>query len=203
MLKGRRNKRFINLIVVTIGMPKKATGEYKAELRLDSSADLEMLIFNDKEHRWIFRHRYTHPENRERLEKPTLVNDTRLVVNYGCGIAKDCNLFMDIVRPDRRGKEYIYGVDISKGSRLILEFVYEKQDDLFRMKTLIVGAGKRVDLDSFGEGLVKPVDFPFPLKDRLESESGVYKVPFLKGNGEQAFFEFPQVYRRQLYDILL
>jgi hypothetical protein len=171
--------------------------EYKVELELASGANLEMLMFSDTEHRWIFKHRYMHPEKRERLEKPTLVNDTTLVVNYDGGVAQDCNLTMNIVRPDKRGKRYFLGVDISEGSHLFAEFIYEKQGDLYRMKAVDLGMHGRVDLDSLCEGLVKPVDFPFPLKDSVENEFGVYRVPFLRNDGEQAFFEFPKDYRKQ------
>jgi len=168
--------------------------EYKVELELASGANLEMLMFSDTEHRWIFKHRYMHPENRKRLEDSILVNDTTLVVDYEGGVAQGCNLTMNIIRPDKRGKKYLGGVDISKGSHLFLEFVYEKQEDIYRMKTADLGAHERVDLGSLSEGLVKPIDFP--LKDRVENKFGVYSIPFIGKDGKQALFEFPEDYRR-------
>ncbi len=171
--------------------------EYGIKLRLDTGATLEMLLFSETEHRWIFKHRCVYPEALERSAQPLLVNHTTLVVDYDGGVAKDCKLSMDIIRPDRRGKTYFLGVDISEGSHLFAEFQYEKQGDIYRLKTIDLGSHGRVELDALGEGLVKPVEVPFPIKDRVENEYGAYKIPFLKINGEQAFFQFPRDYRRQ------
>jgi len=171
--------------------------EYEINLLLDTGAQLKMVLFSDTEHRWIFKHRGVYPEAQERSAQPLLVNDTTLVVDYDGGVAQDCRLTMDIIRPDRRGKTYFLGVDISEGSRLFAEFQYEKQGDVYRMKTIDLGSHGRVELDALGEGLVKPVEVPFPLKDRVENEFGKYRIPFLKSDGEQAFFQFPRNYRRQ------
>jgi len=164
------NKGFINYIVVSISMSEEnQPREYKVKLKLASGARLEMRMFNDTEHTWTFKYRYVHPKKDEGLEKLALVNRIALVVDYNGGIAQGCNLAMDIVRPDKRGKEFFLGVDISEGSRLFAEFTYEKQGDLYRMKSANFGRHGRVDLDSLGEGLMKPIHFPFPLKDRLET----------------------------------
>ena len=103
---------------------------------------------------------------------------------------------MDITRPDKKGKEFFLGVDISKDSHLYIEFVYEKGERLYRMKSVQMGARKRIDLDELGEGLVRQANFPFPLKDCIENEHGVYQFPFLKNDGEIAFFEFPDNYQK-------
>jgi len=115
-------------------------------------------------------------------------------VNYDSGHAQDCNLTMDITRPDKRGKQYFVGVDISKGSHLFAEFVYGKEGDLYRIKEVDLGIHGKVDLDSLEKGLVKQIDFPFPLKDQIENEFGIYRVPFLKNDEQTAFFEFPRQY---------
>jgi hypothetical protein len=172
--------------------------EYEFKLELANNSSLEMLMFSEMEHRWIFKNRYSHPKSQKVREKPTLINDTTLVVNYVEGVAKEINLVMDITNLDKRGQEYYLGVDISPNSHLNLEFIYERMGDLFRMKTLVWGVGKSVEIDSLGKGLVKPIDFPFPIKDRVENEFGIYRVPFLndKDNDAQVFFEFPRDYRR-------
>lgn len=176
---------------------KNRLREYNIRLELASGARLEMLLFSYTEHKWIFTHKFVSPERPKGLEEPTLVNDTILVVDYDDGVSQRCNLMMNIIRPDRRRKEYFAGVDISEGSHLYIEFLYEKQAQLYRMKTVDLGIHGRVDLDSIGEGLVKHVDFPFPLRDRIEKEFGIYKVPFLKSNLEEAFFEFPENYQKR------
>jgi len=168
--------------------------EYKIELTLEGGANLNILIFNNTEHRWIFKNRYVLRKKDKQRGKPSLVNNTTLVVDYDSGYAQDCNLSMNIIRPDRRGKRYFAGVDISKGSHLFVEFIYEKTGDLYRMKKVDLGIHGSVDLDSSGKGLVKQVNFPFPLKDQIENEFGTYRVPFLKNDGQTAFFEFPRQY---------
>jgi hypothetical protein len=63
--------------------------EYEINLNLECGAKLRILLFSNREHRWIFEHRFMQKEKQERLEKPTLVNDTTLVVDYEKGIAKN------------------------------------------------------------------------------------------------------------------
>jgi|SRR3989338_10199941 len=166
---------------------------YKINLRLENEARLEMILFSTKEHRWIFRHHYTSPV-KERGEKPEIVNDTTLAVNYDKGIAEGINLFMNIVFPHRRGQTYWAGLDISKNSLVGVEFKYEKQGRLFRMIQADAGIYGKLELDKLQAGLMKPVEFPFPLKDKVELE-GEYRVPFLKNDGEIAFFSFPENYK--------
>jgi len=187
---------FINYLVVTYLMSKKnPSGQYKIELGLADGVNLEMLIFGPSEHRWIFYKRFVSPENRRLSKDLILVNETTLTVNYDDGLAQKCNLVMNITRQDRKGKSYFLGVDISDGAHLFAEFIYEKQGNLFRMKAIDLGSHGKIDVNSLGQGLVRTPDFPFPLKDRIENESGVYRVPFLKRIGEEAFFEFPENYR--------
>ena len=173
--------------------------EYNINLDLESGASLKMLLFDSKEHRWIFEYRYVFPDSGEKLEEPKLINDTKLVVNYENGAAQDIRLTMNTIRRDRVGKKFYLGVDISKNSKLCIEFLYEKKDDLYRLNCIDLGLKRgKIDLSSQKEGLVKPFDFPFPIKDRIENEFGEYKVPFLRKNGEEAFFEFPKNYRKKI-----
>lgn len=167
--------------------------EYKINLKLESGANLEMLLFSSTEHRWIFGYNYTSPERRKIGENPFLANDTTLVVNYNKGTAQDIELSMDMIKPHKGGKEFLWGVDVSKDSRMYLGFQYERKGDLFQMKTVNMGI-RHINLDELGPGLVKPANLPFPLKDIIENKYGVYKVPFLRNDGEVANFEFPQRY---------
>ncbi len=172
--------------------------EFKG-LRLASGANLDILVFDEPgavQHRWIFKYRYEYPEGRQRLEVPELINDTTLVIEYEDGISQEVQLRMNMVFPEKRGKMFLWGVDVSENSILNAEFIYEKQGLLYRMKTFEWGLGKRMELDKLAPGLVKPVNFPFPLKDRLEPEYGTYKVPFLRTGDEEASFDFPANYQR-------
>ena len=171
--------------------------EYKIFLDLDNEARLEMLLFSHEEHRWLFRHHFVSPAGR-RLGKPDMINDTTLSVNYDNGVAGEINVAMDIVFPKRMGKTFLYGLDISKDSHLFVEFEYEKKGLLYQMKSIEAGNHGRLDFGDVKDGLVKQVNFPFPVRDRVEIESGTYRVPFLRSTGEEALFEFPEDYRREI-----
>jgi hypothetical protein len=168
--------------------------EYKINLKLASGASLDMLIFSDTEHRWIFKHRFMLPEVKVRRENPTLINDISLVVDYNSGIPGDCNLSMNITRPDKRGQKFLAGLDISEGAHLFAQFIYEKQRDTYKLKTIDCGVNKVIELNPDSRELIKPVDFPFPVKDVVLENSGIFSFPFLKSNGEESYFEFPDYY---------
>jgi len=171
-----------------------AEQDYSIHIPVASGARLEIRLFNESEHRWFFRHTFQ-SSVAQRREKPSIVNTMQLCVDYQEGISQECRLSMDIIRPERRGKTYLYGVDVSEGSHLFVTFYYEKQRDFYRMKKVDMGS-RIVDLDTLGEGLLQRIEFPFPVKDRIENEFGTYKVPFLRKEGEEAFFEFPENYQK-------
>ena len=168
---------------------------YDLELKLESGAYLQMLMFDNSEHRWIFSNRYIKRKNDEKLEEPKLVNDTTLLVNYNNGESQDIKLTMDIVRPDKRIKAFFEGEDIPKDSRIFLEIPYKKTNNLYKMSEIQIGS-KILNFNNQKEGLVKSVEFPFPLKDIIENEFGSYKVPFLRNDGTESFFEFSENYSR-------
>ncbi|MBI3334773.1 hypothetical protein HYZ97_04775 [Candidatus Pacearchaeota archaeon] len=170
--------------------------EYEINLELEDDCKLRILLFNGEEHRWIFSHNYTHPARPQPGKVPRLINATTLVVNYDKGIAQGINLSMKIERPDKRGKAFYLGIDVSPESYYFIEFEYEKQGDLFRMSSIEPRLGQKIRLDSLGEGLVKPVQFPFPLEDRVKKEHGEYKVPFLSRQRRISHFVFPAKYQR-------
>jgi len=171
--------------------------DYLIELKLADNVLLKMHLFDNREHRWIFSHRFVKREQDKALGNPLLVSNTKLVVNYWGGVSKDCSLQVHFVRPDKRGKTFVFGVDISEGSQKFIEFLYEKSDQIYRMKEVVVGAKKRIDVGALEEGLVPSRDLPFPLLDEVAQEYGGYKFPFLKEDGGVGFFEFPEDYRNR------
>ncbi len=178
-------------------MRRKIPREYKISLP-QGEARLDILLFSDVEHRWIFTHNFLKRQSEERNAQPILTNKTCLVVDYDRGIVSGMELSMDIKRPDKRGQVYWLGIDISPESHLFVEFKYEKQGDLFRMKTIKTGVGQIFNLDSLAESNLprRPFEFPFPLKDRVERDAEGYKVPFLKNDGTAAYFIFPGNYKK-------
>ncbi len=176
---------------------------YEIEDEFENGVKRKILLFEDAgqgfdEHRWIFRYNYIAKEG---LEKPILINDINLFVNYKNGIAQKCNLTMNVIRPDKLGKEFFAGVDISPGSKLYLDFLYGKVNDKkYEMSEARIGneiiERKDSSIDNKKEGLIKVmrINFPFPLKDTLEENLGYFEIPFLKKGGEEDFFRFPNNY---------
>lgn len=175
--------------------------DFKIPLKLSSGAYLEILIFDqpefpDPEHRWIFRYRYVTPAEHRRGEAPDLINRVTFAVDYLDGIAGKCDLSMNMVVPERRGKNYLWGVDVSPNSVLDLNIRYKNEEGVYRAKVVEEGADVGIELDEREEGLIKPVEFPFPLEDRVEIQHGVYKFPFLLTGDEISYFKFPDKYQK-------
>jgi hypothetical protein len=169
---------------------------YTTEDRLESGALLTRHLFDNSEHRWIFSYQFRSPTGK-RLETPEFINDVTFVVNYFNGESKDSELRMSVVRPGRLGQVKAWGVDISPGSKAWLEVNYERKGDVYlATQGNFRSGGQEVDILPEGEGLVKQVGFPFPLKREIEKEFGSYRVPFLKGDGTVDNFEFPECYRK-------
>ena len=141
---------------------------------------------------------YRNPVERMSTSEPCLINNISCYVNYLDGIAQKCSLSMDIKRPDKRGKEFWYGIDVSPGSQICLEMEYERQDNLFVANTGNLRCnGSNLDLLPKTPGLVKPIEFPFPVTDRIEKNLGKFHVPFLRNDGQIDNFEFPESYKRR------
>lgn len=168
---------------------------YNIELALASGASLEILMFSHTEHRWLFQYKYSSAGQMSE----TLINDIVLRIDYDEGISKLCRLTMDMVCPERRGKQYFFGLDISEGSHIFLEFLYKRQKHSYDLITIRSG-NSAINLDSstVEKGLTKIINtsFPFPFERTLRSEFGIYKVPFLKVDGTLSYFEFPDDCRR-------
>ena len=160
---------------------------------LASGARLTLLYFSDTEIRWIFAHDYVG----EKLpgQTPDLVNKLRLTADYAQGVLADTLvLSMHVVVPSRLGREYFVGVDISPGAKTYLEFTYRREPDEqgpYVLVEICKGARDRVRLDPSMPGLMRPIEFPFPVPDRLFVEHGRLLVPFLTNNGVVHHFKLP------------
>jgi len=167
--------------------------EFQLRFALDNGADVRALIFDDLSQRHFFEYRYMLLDADGEIE---MVNENKLVVAYDDGIADSCELSMNIIFPKRRGQRYIYGLDVSKNSKLFVSLEYEKdkgeayKDDgndeglHFRLKRVGVGH-KVIEVDGGEkEGLVKQQDFPFPAPDIIRMKYGMYDVPFLFRNDD-------------------
>lgn len=169
--------------------------EHQVDLVLASGASLKILYFSDREMRWIFAYDYR-GEWRRLGEAPDLVNQVRLTADYTSGLlANSLVLSMHVVVPRRLGKQFFFGVDVSPGAKTYLEFHYQHDDNTllapeYRLIEIRKGARERVLLGGSNASLIKQIEFPFPVPDRLPME-GLIKVPFLLNSGTIGHFELP------------
>lgn len=169
--------------------------EHEIDLRLASGAHLKLLCFSDREHRWIFSYNYV--GEKKPGTDPEIVNKVRLTTNYESGLlVSQFVLSMHVVVPSRLGQQFFVGVDISPGAKTYLEFTYERErtpetGDSYRLVEICKNARERVRLDAVAPALVKPIEFPFPVPDRVPVEFGNLNVPFRTNTGGIAYFELP------------
>jgi hypothetical protein len=180
--------------------------EHQIHLDLASGAKLTLLFFSDREQRWIFAYDYI---GDTKLGKtPDIVNNVRLTLDFEDGeLAKTFVLSMHVIIPSRLGKNFFVGMDVSPGAKTYLEFVYEHYKEPYlldthrprvginlgeyRLAEIRKGARDVVRLPSQDPALMKPVNFPFPVTDRITFESGKIRVPFLTNAGDINVFEVP------------
>lgn len=161
-------------------------------LTLASGADLELLYFSDRMMRWIFSYHYV--GEKKPGATPDVVNQVRLTADYTVGLlAPALVLSMHVIIPSRLGQRYFVGMDISPGAKTYLELRYERGDGRqeYRLVEICKGARERLRLDNQAPALLRPVEFPFPIPDRLSAEGSHVHVPFRLNSGEIAHFELP------------
>ena len=143
----------------------------RVDLPLDCGANLRMLMHPWGEHRWLFQHQYI--SRRERLDVD-VVCEWQCLVDYRQGVLQPwLDLSMNIIIPERLGKVYIYGADISPGAKTYLCFKYEMHTDgTFRLQTVQRGAR---DVMSFKDTWAAVDKAP---ADQLMLASGKLPEPF-------------------------
>ena len=179
--------------------------QHEIDLKLASGARLTLLYFSDSELRWIFSYDYL--GEKDPGAAPEVVNKVKLVANYENGIlASQLVLSMHVVIPSRLGQSYFAGVDISPGAKTYLEFTYERRviepgreegdgprnsSAEFRLVEICKGARDRVRVADVEPAMVRPIDFPFPIPDRIPIDYGTLHVPFRTNQGNVAHFDLP------------
>lgn len=162
--------------------------EHEITLGLASGATLKLLYFSDREQRWIFS--YTYVGDKAPGKAPDIVNDVRLTANYTDGtIADRFELSMHVIVPERLGQRSFAGVDISPGAKTYLEFIYERDGSAYRLVEICKGAQDVVRLADQKPAIIRPVEFPFPVPDRIEIEFGTLHIPFRTNEDTFAHFD--------------
>lgn len=170
---------------------------YKISFTQENGADLQLRMYNAHEHRWFFKYRYIEKENRHDVK---FVNDISLSVNYINGTCTSCDLDMHMIFPERLDKVHIFGVDVSPNSKIFLQLIYKKiqnenESPMLKISSIQIG-NKFIDCDKDTNELIKPINIPFPILDRIIMDFGKYKVPFIKNDGKETYIEFPEIYSR-------
>lgn len=179
--------------------------EHEIKLELASGARLTLLYFSDRELRWLFSYDYI--GEKDPGAAPEVVNKVKLTADYADGLlATQIVLSMHVIIPERLGQQFFAGMDISPGAKTYLEFTYERRvvepgreggssldrvDTEFRLIEICKGAKDRVRVADVAPALVRPIEFPFPVPDRIPAEYGWYRMPFRTNHGDIANFELP------------
>jgi hypothetical protein len=172
--------------------------QHEIDLKLASGARLTLLYFSDRELRWIFSYDYL--GEKDPGAAPEVVNKVKLVANYEAGLlTSQIVLSMHVIIPERLGQNFFAGVDISPGAKTYLEFTYQapisdddnRVGDAFRLVEICKGARDRVRVCDIEPALMRPIEFPFPVPDRIPIDYGMLHVPFRTNQGSIAHFELP------------
>jgi len=180
------------------------TESIKFDVELDTGAGLQVIMHPADEpadrfpatQLLQFTYRYMSVDRRE----VKLQNMQRLYVKYRDGLVHSVEVTMHVIIPERPGKKAFLGVDISPGAKTFVEFRYQPDGpDAFRLFEIQIGR-KLLELDKLGDALVQPLDFPFPVLERIvrkhpaheagEPNYGPFQVPFLHDSDEVRYFEF-------------
>jgi hypothetical protein len=156
-------------------------------LDLENMVELTMHLHPWNEHTWVYRHTYRRANETNIHSAPLMLCEWACTVGYSNGVIQPIiTIAMHIIIPERLGKAYAYGMDISPGAKTFLEFIYVQQPEgHFLLSTVQKGCQPKVNLDQ-GKGLMQPVEFPFPVPDRIQRprhENGTiwgdYEVSYL------------------------
>lgn len=163
---------------------------YRVPFDLGNGLKVDTLFFNRNETKLIYGSTFTdsvHGPGIRRIAKPSLVCEFSCIASYELGILKEFKIFVHVTIPERLGKVYAWGVDISPGAKTFVEFNYkivvdeECRINLLKLEFVQVGSQPKIYLDDL-EGIMQPVNFPYPIENDLKVEFGKVNVPFLVTN---------------------
>ena len=177
----------------------------KWEVDLKTGASLEYIFHGEDEQKWKFSHILNlrdEPRGRTRTyiriwayvnyRRGILANSDELLVKQPHAVS----LNMKIIFPERLGKKFRWGMDLSPGAKNYVELLYRLDAD----RTLRAFWGKVnrsiFDIDPEEPGsfdLATQTDYPLWLTIPFDSGYAPfgYRVPYLKEDKTQEFFRFP------------
>lgn len=165
---------------------------YQTRLDLACGLRLTQHFFSWDEMRWIFEGRF-HWSDEADPHTSKIINEWKLLVDFKGGhLMPRFKVSMHVIVPERLGKQYFLGVDISPGAKTFLEFYYERPEPVvarptgetdpywkgippqnipripgpFYLAEISQGARPPIDVRALtaehGPGLVKPIEVNFP-----------------------------------------
>jgi hypothetical protein len=168
------------------------TNQLQHEIRLDlaSGAHLKILYFSDRGLRWIFSYNYL--GKKDPGTAPEVVNDVKLTAEYADGLlASTLVLTMYVINPAHRVLEFFAGIDITPGSKAHLEFSYKRTGGAYRFVEICRDARDRARVIGTALERVNPLEYPFPIPNRLPVEYAAVRVPFRTNAGLIDHFSLP------------
>lgn len=172
--------------------------EHLLRFPLAGGGTVRVRAFDQREWTLEWYHVYTKRDGDEPRGDAVLYNEMRVRARFTDGkISDKLTVTMHVVLPQRLGREFFAGVDISPGAKTFLEFGYTRKGSAFCLVEIVQGAGgpgERWTIDTPETpqaGLLKQIDFPFPVLDRIELRYGCYEVPFLRDDGSIGHFDVP------------
>ncbi len=191
------------------------------KLELPNDIGLEVRVFYDEDE-VKYKFSYTYREYKEPGNENSDVifhNAITMWGTYSNAILKKFHVLMNMTHVELRGKKFIYGVDVSPNSKLMLELEYEtrilplhelitmspmeparikaeKVDPFsvwggFRMTQCFVNNRPMLD-DTLKGSLVQQIELPFEVKDTVLNDPWHgYQIPIPHMSNKKVNFEFP------------
>jgi len=187
---------------------------------LASGLELEMLMHPWQEYRWFYRTTYWKMPVGEPHGTPEVVCKWQCMVDYRQGVLQpDLEISMHVLLPEKLGRVFAYGMDISPGAKAHLCFKYqlESDGDSFHLMEVEKNGTKVFDCGYFwepqsGSSIRSSIETPFPIvvTDCITREElgdvdspshwkGAFEVPYpFEKDGVEAIgsLRFPTTLRR-------
>ena len=168
-------------------------------INLANGGEMEIRLFNRITQ--LHHYRYHYNQKDANRSKPKLVNRFQIHARYLKGVLHHMVTSMHIIFPERRGKMYLLGVDISEKSTFFFQFFYRcciEEGQVSYLKLFGIDSGAHFINISKLETESKThlqqtleIVFPFPFPEKIEYDFGVYTYPFLTNNDKQEHFNIP------------
>ena len=177
-------------------LPPQAIGaDQEVVLEPSPGVRLRMLTFSQNEHRWLFEAVATY--RREGSRKPVVTVKSKCKLDYQDGtMAAEVEVTVEIKNHEKRGREFLLGVDVSPDSHLFLTLNYQQRESELVLTEIIRGACDVIwsaeDMKE-ANALIQPAEAPLFIPDRLVLRYGHYEYPVKVLDGTDGVFSWPEL----------